>query len=159
MELSWSVCPNWQLLLTNVFENTGDKTQKAWFFSFFFKIWIVIDCCTKNDNGRLLKVQKVIRKEICHLVLRYAKRNNKYIKTYSQQKGSSYVAYIGKDNIWLYNVSKLPTDGLRWIKNASFTEKIIKILDEKYNVGYIFEGDAKSFLVKIFFVYSWHTQR
>ena len=38
-------------------------------------------------------VEKCIRRGICHAIHRYAKANNKYMKYYDKNKGSSYLKY------------------------------------------------------------------
>ena len=42
----------------------------------------------------LLIVEKGIRSGIYHLIYRYAKRNNKYMKNYDKNKESSYIQYL-----------------------------------------------------------------
>ena len=41
----------------------------------------------------LLMVGKGIRDRLCHSVNKYAKANNKYMKDYDENKGSSYLKY------------------------------------------------------------------
>ena len=41
----------------------------------------------------LLIVEKGIRGGICHSIYRYEKANNKYMKDYDKNKGSSYIQY------------------------------------------------------------------
>ena len=42
----------------------------------------------------LLMVEKGIRRGICHAMRRYAKGNNKYIKSYDKNKQPSYIQYL-----------------------------------------------------------------
>ena len=44
-----------------------------------------------TDINVLLMVEKVIRGRICHSIYWYAKANNKYMKSYDKNKGSSYL--------------------------------------------------------------------
>ena len=46
----------------------------------------------------LLIVKKGIRGGICHAVHRYAKANNKYMKSYDKKKESSFVEYLDPNN-------------------------------------------------------------
>ena len=47
----------------------------------------------------LLIVQKGIRGGICHAIHRYEKVNNRYMGNYNKNKKSSYVQYLGKNNL------------------------------------------------------------
>ena len=44
----------------------------------------------------LLMVEKGITAGICHAIHRYAKANNKYIKSYDENKELSYIQYLDK---------------------------------------------------------------
>ena len=46
-----------------------------------------------QDIDMLLMVGKGIRDRLCHSVNKYAKANNKYMKDYDENKGSSYLKY------------------------------------------------------------------
>ena len=52
----------------------------------------------------LLITEKRIRGGICHVIHRYAKANNKYLKYYYKNIMPSYLMYLFE---WLGNVSKL----------------------------------------------------
>ena len=90
-------------------------------------------------------VEEGIRGGICHLIHRYAKANNKYIKNYDKNKESSYIQYLDGNNLYGWAMSqKLPVNGLKWRKNTSkIDEKFLKIYDEHSVKGYIFEVDVK----------------
>ena len=66
----------------------------------------------------LLKVEKGIRGGICQAIHRYAKANNKNMKSYNKNKESSYIQYLDKNNLngWIIS-QKLPVDGFKWKKN------------------------------------------
>ena len=44
-------------------------------------------------------VEKGIRGEIYHVIDRYAKTNNKYMKNYDKSKESSYIQYLDASNL------------------------------------------------------------
>ena len=48
----------------------------------------------------LLMVEKAIRVEICHVIHRYAKANNKYMKNYDINIISSYLMYLDTNNLY-----------------------------------------------------------
>ena len=54
----------------------------------------------------LLMIEKGIKGGICHIIYRYAKANNKYLKDYDKNKESSYFKYYDVSN--LYGWSMLP---------------------------------------------------
>ena len=56
----------------------------------------------------LLMVEKGTRDVICQAIHRYAKANNKYMKNYYKNIGSSYLhAFRCKQFVWMGNVSKI----------------------------------------------------
>ena len=62
-------------------------------------------------------VDKGIRGGICHVIHRYAKANNKYIKNYDKNKESSSIEYYDANNFYGWAMSqKLPVDGFKWKK-------------------------------------------
>ena len=93
----------------------------------------------------LLMVEKGIRGGICHVIYRYAKANNKYMKNYNKDKEESFLQYLDDNNLYGWEMSqKLPVSGFKWKKNTSkFTKEFIKKYDEYSNKGYILEVDVK----------------
>ena len=51
------------------------------------------------DIDMLLMVEKGTRGGICHSIYQYAKANNKYMKDYDKNKGSSYIQYWDVNNL------------------------------------------------------------
>ena len=67
----------------------------------------------------LLMVEKGIRGTICHAIHRYAKANNKCMKSYDKNIESSYLMYLHANNLHGWAMSqKLPVDGFKWIKKV-----------------------------------------
>ena len=65
----------------------------------------------------LLTAEKGIRDGICHAIHRYAKANNKYMKSYDKNKESSYIQYLDANNFYGWAMTqKLPLDGFKWKK-------------------------------------------
>ena len=54
----------------------------------------------------LLIVEKGVRGGICHSVHRYAKANNKYMKNYDKDIGSSYPEYLDANNLYGWTISQ-----------------------------------------------------
>ena len=54
----------------------------------------------------LLIVEKGIRGGICHSVHRYAKANNKYMKNYDKDMGSSCPEYLDANNLYGWTISQ-----------------------------------------------------
>ena len=98
-------------------------------------------------------VEKGIRGGICHSIQRYAKANNKYMKSYNNNEESSYIQYLDANNLYGWAMSKkLPTNGLKWLetlktsalaRSNEINEEFIKDYDENTNKGYILEVDVK----------------
>ena len=144
------------LLLADVFEDFRDICLKeyeldpAHFLSLPGLAW---QACLKKTNielelltdyDMLLMVEKGIRGGICHSIQRYAKGNNKYMKSYNNNEESSYIQYLDANNLYGWEISKkLPVNGFKWLDNDVINEEFIKNYDENDNKGYILEVDVK----------------
>ena len=93
----------------------------------------------------LLMAEKGIRGGICHVIHRYAKANNKYVKDYDKNKESSYLKYWDVNNLYGWAMSqKLPVNKFEQIKDTSkFNEDFIKNYNEDSGEGYFLEVDVQ----------------
>ena len=106
------------LLLPDVFENFRNKCieiyqlDPAHFLSAPRLTWqaclkktgVKLELLTENDMP--LMFEKGIRGGICHVVHRYAKVNNKYMKKYDKNKESSHIEYLDANYfVWMGYVS------------------------------------------------------
>ena len=97
-----------------------------------------------TDCDMLLMVEEGIRGGICHSIQRYAKANNKYMKSYNNNEESSYIRYLDANSLYGWAMSKkLPVNGFKWIDNNEINEDFVKNYDENNDKGYIFEVDVK----------------
>ena len=65
----------------------------------------------------LLMIEKVTRGGICRAIHSYGKSNDKYIKIYDKNKESSYIQYLGADNLYGWAMcQELPVDSFKWRK-------------------------------------------
>ena len=65
-----------------------------------------------TDTDMLPMIQKGIKGGICHVIHRYAKANNKYMKNYDEDEKSSYIQDLDADNLYGWVMSqKLPVRG------------------------------------------------
>ena len=132
------------LLLADVFENFRNMCIKVYELDtahFLTAPGLAWQACLKKadvklelltDFDMLLMVEEGIIGRICHVVHRYVKANNKYMKNYDKKEESSYIQYLDANNLYGWAMSqKLPVSGFRWKKNMSkFTEEFIKNYDE-----------------------------
>ena len=94
----------------------------------------------------LLVIEKVIRGEMCESTHRYAKANNKYMKSYEKKIESSYLTYLDTNNLYGWAMSqKLPINGFMWYDDylSDFNEDFIKNYDENSDEGYFLEVDIE----------------
>ena len=93
----------------------------------------------------LLVVEKAIKGEICHPIHRYAKANNKYMKSYDKNKKSSYIQYLDANHLCEWAISqRLPINKLKWKKSMlKFSDKFIENYNENSDKGCILEVDVE----------------
>ena len=84
-----------------------------------------------TDVYMMLMVEKGIRGGICHPIHRYAKANNKYMKNYDENEKSSFLEYLGANNLYGWAMSELlPVNGFDWMEYLSkIDEDFIKNYD------------------------------
>ena len=89
--------------------------------------------------------EKGTRAGMCHAIYRYAKANNKYMKNYGKNIASSFLEYLGANNLYGWPMIRmLPIDGFKWVNDLSiFTEDFIKNYDENSEKGYTLEVDVE----------------
>ena len=144
-------------LLADVFENFRDKhieTDKldpAYFLTTpglsweacFEKTGVKLELST--DENMLLTYEEGIRGAICNKVHSCAEANNKYMKNYDKNKETSFLMYVGTNNLYGWAMSKkLLVDRFKWVDDLSmFTEDFIKSYDEEGDVGYLLVVDIE----------------
>ena len=81
-----------------------------------------------RDYNLLLMDENGIRGGVCQATHRYAKANNKYMKSYDKSIESSYIAFLDANDLYRWAMSqKLRVNGFRWVKSLSkFNEDFIK---------------------------------
>ena len=145
------------LLLADVFENFRNKCIEIYELDpvhFLSSPGLAWQACLKKtevklelltDANMLLMVEKETRGGICHLIHRFPKANNKYIKNYDKNKESSYIQYLDANDLYGWVISqKLPADVFKWKKNIlKSNEKFIKNYDDDSDKGYILEADVE----------------
>ena len=93
----------------------------------------------------LLMIEKGIQGGISQAIHRYAKANNKYMKSYDKNIKSSYLTYLDANNLYGWAMSqKLLVNGFEWVEDLSqFKEDFIKNYDENSDKGYFLEVDVE----------------
>ena len=76
----------------------------------------------------LIMFEEGTRGGICQATYRYAKANNKYMKSYDKNKESSFLIYDYSNNLYGFAMcKKLPVSDFKWVDDLSiFTEEFIK---------------------------------
>ena len=145
------------LLLADVFENFRNKCLEVYeldpahFLSLPGLAWqaclkkIDVELELLTDYDMLLMVEEGIRGGICHSIHRYAKANDKYMKDFNKNIESSYIQYLGGNNLYGWAMSqKLPVNNFKWVEDTSkIDEEFIKYYNENSYKGYILEVEVK----------------
>ena len=110
------------LLLADIFENFRNICIKVYGLDpahFLFAPGLAWETYLKKtevelelitDPDMLLMVEKGIRGGICHVILRYSKANNKYMKDYIKDEEESSLQYNDANNLYGFAMSEpLPT--------------------------------------------------
>ena len=72
-------------------------------------------------------VEEGTRGGICHSIQRYAKANNKYMKSYKNNEESSYIQYLDANNLYGWAMSKkVSANGFKWIDTSETSNKTIQ---------------------------------
>ena len=100
-----------------------------------------------TDNDMLLMFEEGTRGGMCHATYRYAKANNKYMKSYDENIESSFLEYTDANNLYGWSMcKKLAVSDFKWIEKddiSKFDERFIKNYDENSDKGYILEVDVE----------------
>ena len=99
-------------MLADVFENFRNTCIKVYELDpahFLSAPGLAWQACLKKtevklelltDFDMLLMVENGIRGGICHAKYKYAKANNKYMKTYNKDKEESFLQYLDDSNLY-----------------------------------------------------------
>ena len=91
-----------------------------------------------SDIDMYLFIEKGTRGEISYIAKRYAKANNKYMNDYDQERPSTFITYLDKNNLYGWAMSKyLPYGEFRWVKNVNKFD--VMSVSEKSDTGYFLE--------------------
>ena len=72
-----------------------------------------------NDIDMLLMIEKGIRGGIYHLIYRYAKAKNKYMKDYDKNKEPSYIQFWDVSNLYGWEMfQEFTVNNFEWIKDT-----------------------------------------
>ena len=95
----------------------------------YLKNKVKLDLLTEIDM--LLMVEKGNRGGMCHVIHRFVKATNKYMKDYDKNKEFSYLNYWDVSNLYEQATSqKVPADDFTWVENMP---QVIKDFTENYN--------------------------
>ena len=92
----------------------------------------------------LLMFEKGIRGGISQAITKYAKANNKYMRSYNKNVKSSYLQYIDANNLYGWAMcKKLPVKNFKWDDVNKYTEDMIKNFDDDDKYGALLEVDIE----------------
>ncbi|XP_071640852.1 uncharacterized protein [Temnothorax longispinosus] len=142
------------LLLADVFENFRDSCvasyglDPAYYYTLPGFTWdaMLKHTCIKfellTDIDMVMFIERGIRGGLSQCSGRYAKANNKYMKSYDSSKPSSYLMYFDVNNLYGWAMCKpLPYAEFRWVEDSSNFDVNTIALDS--STGYILEVDLE----------------
>ena len=95
-----------------------------------------------SDIDKYLFIEKGIRGRISYIAKRYAKANNKYMNDYDPKKPSTFITYLGMNNLYGWAMSEyLPYGRFMWLKNVDGFA--VNSISEESPIGYFLEVDLK----------------
>ena len=95
-----------------------------------------------SDLDKYVLIEKGSRGGISHIAKRYAKANNKYMSDYDSNKPSTFITYLGKNNLYGWSMSEyLPYKEFEWAENVYGFN--VNSTNEKSEIGYFFEVDVE----------------
>ena len=95
-----------------------------------------------SDIDKYLFIEKGIRGRISYIAKRYAKANNKYMNDYDPKKPSTFITYLGMNNLYGWAMSEyLPYGRFKWLKNVDGFA--VNSVSEKSPIGYFLEVNLK----------------
>ena len=105
---------------------------------------VSVECFQEGQDDMLEMVQKGMRGGISMISTRYAKANNKCMKTYDPSMPSSHIMYLDANNLYGWAMSQyLPTGNFNWVDTATFSMETIMNISKESDKGYIFEYDVE----------------
>lgn len=94
-----------------------------------------------TDESMYLFVENNIRGGLSQISKRYAKANHQGLSSYDKTKMDEYILYLDANNLYGYAMCEyLPQNNFQWNYNHWTEEEILK-LDDKGDVGYMFDVD------------------
>ena len=89
-------------------------------------------------------IEKGNRGGISYIANRYGKANNKYMKTYYDEKSSKYIVYLDANNLYGWAMSQyLPTGGFRWLTENQINKLDLARYKHDSKKGLILEVDLE----------------
>ena len=81
---------------------------------------IELEMFHEGNSDMFYFIEQGIRGGIFMISNKYAKANNKYMKSYDKNKASSYIQYLDANNLYGWAMSQyLPVRNFNWIKNIN----------------------------------------
>ena len=97
-----------------------------------------------TDIDMHLMFEERIRGGISQSIHKYAKANNKYMKSYNEKAISSYLQYLDANKLCGWAMSKkLPISNFKWDDINKYTSGYIKTYDKNSNIGALLKVDLE----------------
>jgi hypothetical protein len=88
--------------------------------------------------------EQAIRGGICMISKRYARANNKYMKSFDPSKPSKFIAYLDANALYSWSMTQLlPNGGFRWLSDDEIASFDAMAVDDNGPKGYFLECDIE----------------
>ena len=95
-----------------------------------------------SDIDQYLLIEKGTRGGIYYIAKKYGKANNKYMNDYNPEKPSTFITYLGENNLYGWAMTEyLPYKKFGWVKTVD--ELDVMSFNKKSDAGYFLEVDLE----------------
>ena len=90
-----------------------------------------------------LFIEKGMRGGISYIAKKHSKANNKYMKSYDENKPSKYIMYLGTNNLYGWAMRYLLYCGFKWLSQKEICKFCLNSTGKNRTDGFILEAEVE----------------